>query len=64
VKQWTIDKKKEKLFFGPDETTLPIISWEDIEKRVKEGEQLVVIDGIVHNIKGFVSNHPGLSFEM
>jgi len=35
------------------------MTWEEIGNRVKNGEYLIVIENIVHDVKEFFSLHPG-----
>ena len=64
VKQYILDKKKSSLYFGPDESSLPIISWKEVEQKIAKGDHLVVIDGIIHDISTFVRRHPGMFNEI
>jgi stearoyl-CoA desaturase (delta-9 desaturase) len=54
-----LDKLKQKVNFGPEESNLPYETWASIEDRVKKGAKLVVVDGIVHDVASFIENHPG-----
>jgi len=59
MKQKKIDQLKSSLDFGIEEEHLPVENWDSITKKVANGEKLVVIDGIVHNVGLFIQTHPG-----
>jgi len=61
VQMWQrkLDYEKAKLRVGKSFDNLPSITWATIKERVANGEYLVVIDNIVHNIDNFVHEHPG-----
>lgn len=40
------------------------MNWETITKKVNEGESLIVIDGIIHDIREFIPKHPGFFFNI
>jgi len=52
-KQSKLDSLRRNIQFGPEPTDLPVWSWETFQKRVEEGEPLMVIDDIVHDLKNF-----------
>jgi len=52
-KQADLDEIRTRVTFGPDPETLPLWSQETFEKRVAEGESLIIIDNIVLDIKDF-----------
>jgi len=54
-----LDFEKAKLRIGKTFDELPSIAWTEIKNRVGNGECLVVIDNIVHNVENFVHEHPG-----
>lgn len=35
------------------------MSWDKVAERVARGEQLVIVDGLVHDVGDFVEEHPG-----
>jgi stearoyl-CoA desaturase (delta-9 desaturase) len=57
--QRSIDKEKAKLRLGKNFNEMPELTWDDIREQNAIGEQLVVIEGIVHDVKNFVHEHPG-----
>jgi len=59
MKQRTLDNQLAKVKFGRDFSRLPEVSWSEFESRVNQGEQLIAIEGIVHDVKNFVHEHPG-----
>src|SRR5690554_143830 len=59
MKQKKLDVLKSKLNFGPDIETLPVWNWTEIERLSKEGSRLIIIDGLVYDMKDFMRKHPG-----
>jgi len=57
--QRKLDGEKAKLRIGKNYNELPFVTWAEIEERVSEGECLVVVDDIVHDVETFVHEHPG-----
>jgi len=57
--QRNLDYERAVLTTGKKFSELPFITWAEIKDRVAKGEQLVVIDSLVHNVGGFVHEHPG-----
>jgi stearoyl-CoA desaturase (Delta-9 desaturase) len=59
VKQQELDAIKSTIDWGqPIESLLPM-SWQTIAARCKAGEKLIVIEGVVHKLDDFISEHPG-----
>ena len=46
-------------FQGPREEDLPTITLEEYQRRAKEGQELVQIDGYVISVLEFKGKHPG-----
>jgi stearoyl-CoA desaturase (delta-9 desaturase) len=59
MKQRTLDNEKAKVHFGKNFENLPEVSWTQFQERVQQGEQLVVLENVVMDIKNFVHDHPG-----
>jgi len=59
LKQYKLNQLKAQLDYGPEEDQLPEESWSSIDKRVAQGAKLVIIDGLVHDVSDFISQHPG-----
>jgi len=61
VQMWqrNLDVEKAKLRTGKSFDELPLITWPEIKQRLDDGECLIVIDDIVHNVETFVHEHPG-----
>jgi len=57
--QRLLDKLKLSINFGPNESSLPVISWETVKERVRRGEKLIIIDNFVHDVSEFMHIHPG-----
>jgi len=59
MQQRRVDSEKAKLEFGKRYDNLPEMTWNDFHQKVSKGAALVVIEGIVHDVKNFVHEHPG-----
>lgn len=59
MSQRDLDNQYAKAMYGKKFTELPSYSMEEMRNKVSQGEQLIVIDGIVHDVKNFVHEHPG-----
>ncbi|KAM6517568.1 stearoyl-CoA 9-desaturase [Fusarium solani] len=57
--QKKLDHKRAVIDWGTPLGKLSVISWDEFIRRSKEGEALVVIAGIVHNVADFIKDHPG-----
>jgi stearoyl-CoA desaturase (delta-9 desaturase) len=54
-----LDERGSKLDWGTPIAQLPIIEWEDYRRRVAEGEMLLLLEGVVHEVSRFWQEHPG-----
>jgi len=52
-------ERRAKLHWGPPEETLPTYSMEKVKELAQQGERLMIVDGYVHDVRGFVAEHPG-----
>ena len=59
MKQRALDSKKERLWWGPDPSTLPTLTKAEVAARVAGGAAWVVLDGFVVDVAEFVKTHPG-----
>ncbi|KAK0121895.1 stearoyl-CoA 9-desaturase [Cadophora gregata] len=57
--QKKIDRGRAELDWGVPLEELPLIEWDEFVVRAKEGEALVAVAGVVHDVGGFVKDHPG-----
>jgi stearoyl-CoA desaturase (Delta-9 desaturase) len=58
--QKKLDQKRSRLDWGTSLEQLPVMEWDDfIEQSDKEGRALIAIAGIVHDVSGFIADHPG-----
>ncbi|CAI4473206.1 BBM_1a_G0019590.mRNA.1.CDS.1 [Saccharomyces cerevisiae] len=57
--QKKINKKKAKINWGPVLTDLPMWDKQTFLAKSKENKGLVIISGIVHDVSGYISEHPG-----
>ncbi|ODV80957.1 stearoyl-CoA desaturase [Suhomyces tanzawaensis NRRL Y-17324] len=56
--QKKIDRMRNKLNWGATVDNLPVWDRSEFNARAKE-EGLIIISGIVHNVKAFIKEHPG-----
>lgn len=57
--QKKLDRKRSHLNWGPQLTDLPVWDKQDFLREVNERKGLVVISGIVHDVSGYIAEHPG-----
>jgi len=57
--QKKLDHEKAKLVYPGPVAALPPMTWELIQRRVREGQMLVVIEGLIHDVSDFAEEHPG-----
>ena len=57
--QKKLDQLKKKLDWGVPIDQLPVMEWDEFTAQAAQGQSLVVIAGIVHNIESFIKRHPG-----
>jgi stearoyl-CoA desaturase (Delta-9 desaturase) len=58
-KQKQINRQMKKMNWGSSFDKLPTWSIADFSEELKKNENLVVINGIVHDITSYISEHPG-----
>ncbi|KAE8389277.1 fatty acid desaturase [Aspergillus alliaceus] len=54
-----LDKACENVDWGVLARELPKMSWEEYRKQARTGCNLVVINGLVHDVSNFIKEHPG-----
>jgi stearoyl-CoA desaturase (Delta-9 desaturase) len=54
-----VQMQAKKLNWGKDASVMESLTMKDVEKRVADGSQLVVLDGFAIDLAGFVESHPG-----
>lgn len=57
--QKKLDQKRSRLDWGIPLEQLPVVGWDDYVARCKQGEALVAIAGVIHDVKKFIADHPG-----
>lgn len=57
--QKKLDRKRSHLNWGTPLTQLPVWDKEEFKKQSKENPGLVVVSGIVHDVSGYITEHPG-----
>lgn len=65
-KQKKMDQEYAQLNWGTPLSQLPVIEWDEFVARTKlnketqrDGEALIVVAGIVHDVADFIAHHPG-----
>ncbi|KAI5957941.1 OLE1 [Candida theae] len=56
--QKKLDRQRQKLRWGSSIDELPVWTREEFNERAKK-EGLIIISGIIHNVKSFIKEHPG-----
>lgn len=58
--QKKLDQRRAKLDWGVPLDQLPALSWDEYVAAAKQpGKGLVAIAGVIHDVAGFVADHPG-----
>ncbi|KAM5353298.1 hypothetical protein ACJZ2D_016800 [Fusarium nematophilum] len=57
--QKKLDQKRATLDWGIPLEQLPVVHWDDFVADSKNGKALVAIAGVIHNVTGFINDHPG-----
>jgi len=59
MKQKKLDQEKAKIMYPGPIQSLPEWNWTEIKQKIQRGAQLVVVEGLVHDVSNFVKSHPG-----
>ncbi|RFU30483.1 hypothetical protein B7463_g5846, partial [Scytalidium lignicola] len=57
--QKVVDLKMAQLALAPVSEGLPAVGWKEFERRTNDGQCLIVIAGIIHDVGDFMKDHPG-----
>ena len=57
--QKKLDQKRATLDWGVPLDQLPVLSWDDYVEQARNGRPLVAVAGVVHDVSGFLPDHPG-----
>ncbi|RDW67045.1 acyl-CoA desaturase-2 [Coleophoma crateriformis] len=57
--QKKLDQKRQTLDWGTPIEQLPVIDWDDYQAEVKNGRALIAVAGVIHDVTGFIKDHPG-----
>src|SRR6195952_2386019 len=58
--QKKLDQKRTTLDWGIPLEQLPVMEWDDFkEQATTEGRALVAVAGVIHDVSGFIADHPG-----
>ncbi|KAL9638997.1 MAG: hypothetical protein Q9164_001198 [Protoblastenia rupestris] len=57
--QKKLDQKRSKLDWGVPLDALPVMEWDDFVDQAKNGRALIAVAGVVHDVSGFIKDHPG-----
>jgi len=59
MQQKKLDQKRVQLKWGPTVESLPIFTMDQVREDVLKGACLIVVKGLVHDVRDFVKSHPG-----
>jgi len=59
MKMKKLNEIKQQLKWGPEPTTLPEFTMEQVNADNEKGAHLIVVNGLVHDVSKFISEHPG-----
>ncbi|PWY88374.1 putative acyl-CoA desaturase [Aspergillus heteromorphus CBS 117.55] len=54
-----LEKERARLDWGPELGQLPVMEWCEYQGAVRTGKALLVVEGVVHDVSGFMAEHPG-----
>merc|ERR1712000_649041 len=57
--QKKLDQKRAVLDWGVPLEQLPVMEWDDYVDQCKNGRKLISVAGVVHDVSGFIEDHPG-----
>ncbi|CAG8185051.1 unnamed protein product [Penicillium salamii] len=57
--QKKVDQRRAKLDWGIPLSQLPVVDWDYFVTEAQNGKALVAIAGVVHDVTGFIKDHPG-----
>lgn len=58
--QKKLDQRRATLDWGVPIADLPVVSWDDFAEQARDqGRALTAIGGVVHDVAGFINEHPG-----
>jgi stearoyl-CoA desaturase (delta-9 desaturase) len=57
--QKKLDQKRVTIDWGIPLEDLPLIEWDDYTSRTINGEALIAVAGVIHDVTDFIKNHPG-----
>ena len=58
MKHKALIKRMQKQQWGPEVSSLPFTTWEELQKRRGDEANFVVVDNVVHDINEFLDLHP------
>ncbi|KAK3082176.1 stearoyl-CoA 9-desaturase [Coniosporium uncinatum] len=57
--QKKLDQKRARLDWGVPLDSLPVLEYDDYVDQCKNGRNLILVAGVVHDVSGFINEHPG-----
>jgi stearoyl-CoA desaturase (delta-9 desaturase) len=57
--QKKLDQKRVTIDWGIPLEDLPMIEWDDYASRTMNGEALIAVAGVIHDVTDFIKDHPG-----
>jgi stearoyl-CoA desaturase (delta-9 desaturase) len=57
--QKKLDQKRVTIDWGIPLEDLPLVEWDDYTSRTMNGEALIAVAGVIHDVTDFIKDHPG-----
>ena len=57
--QKKLDRKRATIDWGIPLEDLPLMDWDEYAERTANGEALISVAGVIHDVTDFVMHHPG-----
>ncbi|KAI9833560.1 MAG: stearoyl-CoA 9-desaturase [Phylliscum demangeonii] len=57
--QKKLDQRRARLDWGIPLEQLPVVEWDDYQAQARQGQALIAIAGVVHDVADFIRDHPG-----
>lgn len=54
-----LEERGKNLDWGTPIAQLPVLEWNQYQRRVADGETLILVEGVVHDVSKFWEEHPG-----
>ena len=57
--QVDLERRKSEIDFGPSTSNLPLWTKQEFDERIAQGQKLIILDDLAHDVSSFLSDHPG-----